>query len=413
MKKLIGLLFSVLTFTTCVFSQTPADGAMIFSRGCPSYNFPIVFVYQGGNFRTSDFQASVKTVASWGKIDETHFFVKTTASDSFACGLLPTDYATVWVNKKNPETYFNGVYYNAVKDSVYLLDYPNRNAIDFFNGDLTGGITISPIIFHDSGSQDVYPYFNFGASILCYNPIAPQPFTNVFVIADTMGEALSPKITWVCADKRIVPDSLDSLNNGRNFVVYNNGMTGFLVIVPDYENHYEFVSMNGRRFLVPWSLQDSANQYRNAVMASWSWDSSTAKKLTTAYLVRYPIVGNALIAPQMFLLENNNKIWESQSFGQLDQITDTSKITGYGTNWKNKLIEIPDAFLTNYTIPTVNVKTKPAAKTPLAAKVFSLRTMNVLGQTIGSSNRNSFGPRLVLQSNGMVVKEMNFNRQSR
>jgi hypothetical protein len=425
MKKLIGFLSVVLLFSVSAFSSTPWEGAMLFSKGCPSYQFPIVFVYQNGNMRTSDFQVSTKTVASWGKFDETHFYVKTTAADSFYCATLPTSYSGMgWVNKKQPMSYFNGVYYNATKDSIYLLDYPNRNAIDFFNGDLSGGVTIPHLVYHDSGSQSSYPYFNFGSKILCYNPISPMPFSNVFVISDTTGEQLSYKIQWVCADKRFVPDSLDSLNSGINFYDYN-GKKGFLVVVPDDQDHYEFVSVDGIRFVIPWLIQDGTNQYRNAVMDSWDWVITNAKPVSANYLAKYPLSGTVPVSykTSKFLLKNknfSNKKWEVVGMWGLKEISDSSALANYGANWQLKLVEVPDACLASYSIAggSVSVKPliKPEGKQPNPFSHGAIGTgayYRIDGRKVVNASRAAYGLNIVQMPNGKMAKTMNLQRQLR
>jgi hypothetical protein len=427
MNKLISVLSVVLFSVVSAFSQTPAEGAMLFSKGCASYQYPIVFVYQNGNMRTSDFQASTKTVASWGKFNETHFYVKTTAVDSFYCVILPISYSGMgWVNKKQPTSYFNGVYYNAKRDSIFLMDYPNRNAIDFIKSDMSGGVTVSPINYrygYEGNQGSWYDHICFGSKTLCYNRLANDPFCNVFEILDSLNQPASADNQWVCADKRTVPDSFDSLNCGVNFY-YGvnffdyNGEKGFLVVTSTDQNNYEFVSVDGKRYVVPWLLQDSANQYRNAVMASWGWATTYAKPVSVSYLDKYALSSNVPVSynTNSFLLKNKNfgKKWEVVGMWSLKEISDSAALANYGANWQSKLVEVPDVFLANYTITGSSTKISPRQMMkPSSLQKISAQsiTYDVMGRKIANVNRSAVGLSFVRSQDGTtMVKNINVNR---
>jgi hypothetical protein len=416
MKKLIGSLFGVLMFAVVAFSQIPGDGAMLFSRGCATYKYPIVFVYENGGVRTSDFQANVKKVVSWGFAPK-YIYVKT-ATDSFSCVILPTSYSGMgWVNKKDSRSDFNGIYYNAKRDSVFMIDYPNRPAIDFLSGNMLGGVTYPATFIHYEADQQIwYDHFRFSDKILCFNRLTHDPFGNIIEIVDSMNQVTDADDQWVCADKRIVADSLDSLNLGTNFYDLN-GTKGFLVSASDNQNHYEFVSVYGKRFQVPWLLQDSANLYGKAVMSSWEWHN--AKPISIDYLFQYAISGNIPVSykTSMFLLKNKNfpnQKWEVTGMWGLKAISDSEAQAEYGANWNTKLVEIPDAFLVNYTIAGISTKVvpQPAMKAP-SFKINSAQNViyDVMGRKIFNTQR-AFGLNLVQTPQG-VKSYMNISRQYR
>jgi hypothetical protein len=417
MKKLIGSLFGILMFAVVAFSQIPGDGAMLFSSGCATYKYPIVFVYENGGVRTSDFQANVKKVVSWGFAPK-YIYVKT-ATDSFNCVILPTSYSGMgWVNKKDSRSDFNGIYYNAKRDSVFMIDYPNREAIDFLSSNMLGGITYPATFIHYETDQQIwYDHFRFGNKILCFNRMTHDPFGNVIEIIDSMNQVTDADDQWVCADKRIVADSLDSLNWGVNFYDFN-GIKGFLVTSSADQNHYEFISVYGKRFQVPWLSQDSANLYSKAVMFSWGWQIYHAKPVSPDYLFRYALAGNIPVSYKTsdVILKNKNfpnTKWEVTGMWGLKAISDSEAKAEYGVNWSAKLVEIPDAFLANYTIAGISTRVvpRPAMKAPSFKINFAQNVIyDVMGRKIFNTQRA--GLNLVQTSQG-VKTYMNINRQHR
>lgn len=147
-------------------------------------------------------------------------------------------------------------------------------------------------------------------------------------------------------------DDFDSLfSNGENLIKYK-GMEGYFVHSSEVSlKYFNFISkVNELRYVIPYLFDEE--EYHEAVIKSWGWDTIQYKDVSIEALSDYALVENVVIKPGIYILkkEISGKKWESTALRFLREISDEEAFQKYGPNWKDLLIEIPDSFLTNYKI---------------------------------------------------------------
>lgn len=210
--------------------------------------------------------------------------------------------------------------------------------------------------------------------------------------------------------RRIEPQTFDEImSNGANRVEYK-GMEGYLIYCGNYTPGYFISDSSHLRYVVPYTTD--GDEYTEAVVSSWGWDMSKAKKISNSVIINYALKENVLVKPGFCAFKTQSGLYyESNCIGMLNGIDASETADKYG----QKIIPIFDCFLTNYNVSTTSVKpaSKPAIR-PMRRQgsLSGSRVIDLCGRKVNSIGNSSFGLRLVQSPNGMV-KNLSFNGRIR
>ncbi|MFA5359573.1 MAG: hypothetical protein WC349_01255, partial [Patescibacteria group bacterium] len=104
-----------------------------------------------------------------------------------------------------------------------------------------------------------------------------------------------------------------------------------------------YLGADGKRYVFP----------NEQTYFSWYSDFSGVVTISQSELESYPLGANVTIRPGTFLVKitTNPKVYAVTSGGTLLAIPDEATATTlYGATWNKKIVDVPDAFFTNYTI---------------------------------------------------------------
>ncbi len=109
-----------------------------------------------------------------------------------------------------------------------------------------------------------------------------------------------------------------------------------------------YLGADGKRYVFP----------NETTYFSWYSDFSSVKTIPQDELESYPLGSNVTIRPGTYLVKitTDPKVYAVEKGGVLRWIPDeaTAK-TLYGDNWAQRVVDVPDAFFTNYTISSNDV----------------------------------------------------------
>lgn len=109
-----------------------------------------------------------------------------------------------------------------------------------------------------------------------------------------------------------------------------------------------YLSADGKRYIFP----------NEATYFSWYSDFSEVVVISQSELESYPLGANVTMRPGIKLVKitTNPKVYAVTSGGTLLAIPDEATAsTLYGANWNKRIVDVPDAFFTNYKIGTATV----------------------------------------------------------
>ncbi len=107
-----------------------------------------------------------------------------------------------------------------------------------------------------------------------------------------------------------------------------------------------YLGSDGKRYVFP-------NQ---ATYFSWYNDFSGVVTIPSSELQSYPIGGNVTMRPgtKLVKITTDPSVYAVQPNGVLTKIQSEAQAAAlYGTNWNKNIVDVPDAFFTNYTIGSV------------------------------------------------------------
>ena len=106
-----------------------------------------------------------------------------------------------------------------------------------------------------------------------------------------------------------------------------------------------FLGNDGKRYVYPTS----------AVYFSWHKDFSGVVTVSASELQSYPLGANITMRPgtKLVKITTDPSVYAVEKNGTLRKITsEADAIAIYGANWAKRVIDVPDAFFTNYTVGT-------------------------------------------------------------
>ena len=109
-----------------------------------------------------------------------------------------------------------------------------------------------------------------------------------------------------------------------------------------------YLAGDGKRYVFP----------NESSYFSWYGDFSSVKTIAQSELESYPLGANVTVRPgtKLVKITTNPKVYAVIAGGKLLAIPDEATATTlYGANWAKRVIDVSDAFFTNYTIDTATV----------------------------------------------------------
>jgi len=116
----------------------------------------------------------------------------------------------------------------------------------------------------------------------------------------------------------------------------------------------------GKRFVFP-----NLTTYK-----SWYADFSGVKVISQSELESYPLGANVTMRPGTYLIKitTNPNVYAVEPGGKLRAIaSEAAALSLYGTNWAQKIVDVPDGFWSNYSITTALGSNYPAGTLVKAA----------------------------------------------
>lgn len=117
---------------------------------------------------------------------------------------------------------------------------------------------------------------------------------------------------------------------------------GDLVKIPDNTAVY-YIGENSKRYVYP----------HFSIYNTWYKDFSSVKTITLAELQTYPIGGNITVRPgtKLIKIQSDPSVYAVSSGSLLHKIDSEARaITLYGADWAKKVVDVNDAFFTDYTV---------------------------------------------------------------
>ncbi len=117
-----------------------------------------------------------------------------------------------------------------------------------------------------------------------------------------------------------------------------------------------FLGNDGKRYVYPTS----------SVFFTWHKDFSGVVTVSASELQSYPLGGNIAVRPgtKLVKITTDPSVYAVEANGTLRKIaSEADAIAIYGANWAKRVIDMPDAFFTNYTVGTPLTSGVPAAGT--------------------------------------------------
>lgn len=200
---------------------------------------------------------------------------------------------------------------------------------------------------------------------------------------------------------QVKPQTLkERLSNGMNQVSYN-GQGGYLIYACGWPGAFFVDSLSGLRGCLPHGSCDDSSLYYKAVAASWGWDLSKAKTISSSLLDSFPLRSNLVIKPGVYCLENSGQYWESSSFGKINEVSKDLAESKYG----QKTVRVPDSFFRDYQSSALPVLASP--KYQRQKSIGSLKAYDLSGKlrSFGAPGSHSFGVRII-NASGQVRKDI-------
>ncbi|MBU2007864.1 hypothetical protein KJ627_00880, partial [Patescibacteria group bacterium] len=146
-----------------------------------------------------------------------------------------------------------------------------------------------------------------------------------------------------------------------------------------------YLAADGKRYVFP----------NESTYFSWYGDFSGVMTIPQSELESYPLGANVTVRPgtKLVKITTNPKVYAVTANGNLLAIPDeTTAVALYGSTWNKRVIDVPDAFFTNYKISTgvVSATTYPQGslvKFGTAADVFYI---NADGTASKIANETAF-----------------------
>jgi len=107
-----------------------------------------------------------------------------------------------------------------------------------------------------------------------------------------------------------------------------------------------YLGSDGKRYVFP----------NEATYMSWYSDFSGVVTITASELQSYPIGGNVVMRPgtKLVKITTDPSVYAVEPNGVLRKIQSEAQAAAlFGTNWNKRIVDVPDAFFTNYTIGSV------------------------------------------------------------
>lgn len=104
-----------------------------------------------------------------------------------------------------------------------------------------------------------------------------------------------------------------------------------------------YLGADGKRYVFP----------NETTYFSWYSDFSSVKTIPQSELESYPLGANVTIRPGTYLvkIQTDPKVYAVEPGGNLVWIPDEATAKAlYGDNWASRVVDVPDAFFTNYTV---------------------------------------------------------------
>jgi len=104
-----------------------------------------------------------------------------------------------------------------------------------------------------------------------------------------------------------------------------------------------YLGSNGKRYVFP----------NSTTYFSWYPDFSGVVTIPAAELQSYPLGGNVTMRPgtKLVKITTDPSVYAVEPNGTLRKIQNEAQAASlYGTNWNKKIVDVPDAFFTNYTL---------------------------------------------------------------
>lgn len=140
-------------------------------------------------------------------------------------------------------------------------------------------------------------------------------------------------ITLVRAALVILPLLIPAVTHAQpaNYLMKGSGQTVY------------FNGSDGKRYFFP----------NESVFKSWYADFTTVSIVSDSQLASIPLAGNVIYRPGSVLVKitTDPKVYAVSRYGILHWITSEQVATAlYGTDWNTKVVDVPDAYFTNYII---------------------------------------------------------------
>jgi len=107
-----------------------------------------------------------------------------------------------------------------------------------------------------------------------------------------------------------------------------------------------YLGADGKRYVFP----------NSTTYATWYADFSGVVTIPSAELQSYPLGGNVTVRPgtKLVKITTDPSVYAVEPNGVLRKIQSEAQAAAlYGTNWNKRVVDVPDAFFTNYTIGSV------------------------------------------------------------
>jgi len=121
--------------------------------------------------------------------------------------------------------------------------------------------------------------------------------------------------------------------------------TGDLIKMAGNASVY-YLGADGKRYVFP----------NSTTYFSWYSDFSGVVTIPAAELQSYPLGGNVTMRPgtKLVKITTDPSVYAVEPNGTLRKIQNEAQASAlYGTNWNKRVVDVPDAFFTNYTIGSV------------------------------------------------------------
>ena len=141
--------------------------------------------------------------------------------------------------------------------------------------------------------------------------------------------------------------------------------TGDLIKMAGNASVY-YLGADGKRYVFP----------NSTTYFSWYTDFSGVITIPAAELQSYPLGGNVTMRPgtKLVKITTDPSVYAVEPNGTLRKIQSEAQAAAlYGTNWNKRVVDVPDAFFTNYTVSSA----LPVGNIPAGSLVQGTGSANV------------------------------------